>query len=58
MKSATILSLHTPFDICEGVVIDSLHCLYLGVSLKLLKLWFGKDARSNDFSIRNKVIII
>ena len=45
VKNATVLALHKPFDICRGMVIDVLHCLFLGVSLKLLNLWFSKDTR-------------
>ena len=55
VKGACVLGLHSPFDVCRGVVIDSLHCLYLGVMLKLLKLWFDKGSRAKDFSIRDKV---
>lgn len=55
MKSATILALHLPYDICEGTVIDSLHGVYLGVVRKLLTLWFGKANRMDPFSIRSKV---
>lgn len=57
VKGISVLALHKPFDICRGVVIDSLHCVYLGVALKLLKLWFDKDTRMEDFSIRTKVTI-
>lgn len=56
VKGVSVLALHEPFDLCHGVVIDSLHCIYLGVTLKLLKLWFDKGARMEDFSIRAKVI--
>ena len=51
-----MLALHEPFDICNGTVIDSLHCIYLGVTLKLMKLWFDKETRREEFSIREKVV--
>lgn len=55
VKGLSVLALHKPFDICRGVVIDSLHCVYLGVTLKMLKLWFDKETRTETFSIRTKV---
>jgi len=55
VKGASILALHSPFNLCRGVVIDSLHCLFLGVVLQLLKLWFDKAHRKKPHSIRNKV---
>ena len=36
VKSPSILSIHPPFDAVKGYAIDSLHCLYLGVTLLLL----------------------
>jgi hypothetical protein len=39
----------------KGVAVDSLHCIYLGVTLQLLKLWLDKTHRSEDFYIENKV---
>ena len=55
LQSANILAVHQPIDICRGVVIDSLHCVYLGVTYKLITLWFGKESRNKNFSIRLKV---
>ena len=52
VKGASILALHSPFNLCRGVVIDSLHCLFLGV---VLQLWFDKAHRKKPHSIRNKV---
>ena len=37
------------------MVVDDLHCIYLGVTKLLLSLWFGKEFRTKDFSIRRKV---
>ena len=55
MKGASVLACHPPFDLCRGVVIDCLHGVFLGVTLKLLKLWFDKAYRKNSYSIRKKV---
>lgn len=54
----TVLSLHPPFDLCAGVVIDDLHGLYLGVTLRLLNLWFDKRNKREDFYIGDKVILL
>ena len=58
VKGASVLALHQQLDFCRGVVIDSLHCIFLGVVLQLLKLWFDKPYRKNQYSISNKVHII
>ena len=31
IKGASILSSHLPFDMCAGVEIDMMHCVFLGV---------------------------
>ena len=46
---------HPPFDLRRGVVNDSLHCLYLGVTLAKLNLWFGKDNHGEPFYIVDMV---
>ena len=38
-----------------AMVIDDLHCLYLGVTKRLINLWFGKSSRGKDYFIGNKV---
>ena len=50
----TEIALHRPLDICSGVIIDSLHCIFL----KLMNLWFGKDTRLQEYSIRVKVCML
>ena len=37
-------------------MVDSLHCLYLGVMKKILSLWFGKESAEKEYSVRSKVI--
>lgn len=58
VKGACILSLHSPFDLVRGTVVDSLHCIFLGVASQLLSLWFDKKNRADVFYIGNKVWIL
>ena len=55
VKGACVLSLHPPFDLVKGAVIDALHGLFLGVVKHLLTLWFDKSKRSQPFYIGDKV---
>lgn len=55
MKGLTALSVHKPLDLPMAAVIDDLHCLYLGVTKYLIKLWFGSGSRGSDYYIGNKV---
>ena len=56
IKGASILSSHLPFDMCAGVVIDMMHCVFLGVIGKsLMKFWFGSSHHAKPFSLRRKV---
>ena len=55
MKGATVLCIHQPLDLVKGIVIDGLHSLFLGVTLHLLNLWFGKAYRGCAFFIGDKV---
>ena len=40
----------------KGFVIDTLHAVYLGVTLRLLSYWFGVQHGRQDYSIHSKVI--
>lgn len=51
-----MLSLHNPFDLVKGTVVDALHCLFVGVASRLVSLWFDKS-RGKDFYIGNKVLV-
>lgn len=51
----SVLYLHKPVDIVKAIVIDDLHCLFLGVTKLLISLWFSKKYRSLDFYIGGKV---
>ena len=53
-----VLVLHPFFDLSEGVVIDDLHGIYLGVTLSLLHNWFDKSNKGKPYNIGNKVNII
>ena len=57
IKGASILIVHSPFDMVKGVAIvnDSLHVFFLGVVQDLLKYWFDKNYRTYFFSIYSKV---
>ena len=50
-----MLALHTPFYLVNGIVIDDLHGVFLGVTLRLLHLWFDEINRGKVFFIGNKV---
>ena len=41
------------FNVAEGVAIDHMHGVLLGVQNLLLNLWFGADHSSENFSIKN-----
>ena len=51
----TALSIHAPLDLPMAVVIDDLHCLYLGIAKRLITLWFGSGSRGENYFIGNKV---
>ena len=51
----SIFSLHKPLDLVNGIVIDDLHCLYLGVTKTLLSLWFDDKYKSQVYHIGTKV---
>lgn len=51
----TVLTLHEPFSLDTGVVIDDLHGLYLGVSDTFLDFWFSKKFKDHDFYIGGQV---
>ena len=55
IKGPSVLALHPPIDIAKSCCIDSLHALYLGVSLKLLHLWFDKKGKSQAYNIQQQV---
>ena len=55
IKGASILSAHKSFKLPVGVVIDAMHCIFLGIVTNLMALWFGVGHRGKPYSIRNKV---
>lgn len=50
------MALHQPLDVIRGFTLDDLHCVYLGVTLKLMHLWFDSINRQKPYYIGNKVI--
>ena len=50
-----MLALHPCFDLVQGVVIDDLHGIFLGVTLTMLNLWFSKGSRGKAYFISDKV---
>lgn len=57
IKGPTILSgiVQNPF---KTTAIDSMHCVYLGVTRQLLHLWFDKDDKDEKWSIHSKIKIV
>ena len=53
IKGASVLCVHKPVDLGTGVVIDAMHCVFLGVVRKqLLPYWFEVVHRLKPCSIR------
>ena len=53
INGISVLYLHPFFDLANGPVLDSLHCIYLGVVKTLLNLWF--EGRGHPYYIGDKV---
>ena len=52
----SVLAAHPPFDLVKGVVVDAMHCVFLGVMAKtLIPLWCDTTHRFKPFSIRRNV---
>lgn len=58
IKGPSWLSFFPKFDIVNGVGIDYMHGVLLGVQKLLLKLWFGKEFSSKTFSVFSKLKIV
>lgn len=52
VKGAIIIFQH--FDVPKEMTIDHLHCLFLGVTLALMKFWFNTSYSKNSYNIREK----
>ena len=50
-----MLSIQSSLELPLAMVVDNLHCIYLGVTKLLLSLWFEKEFRTKEFSIKRKV---
>ena len=45
------------FDVVNGVVVDWMHCVLLGVTKQMLGYWMLSSNRGNPFYIGDKVYI-
>ena len=45
-------------DVCRGMAVDQMHCLWLGMMKKFLHLWFDKKYSSEKFSLIGKVHLV
>jgi len=52
--SPSVICVHKPFNLVQGFVIDMLHCVFQGVSLQLIRLWFDESNRGNPWYIGEK----
>ena len=56
VKGASVLLAHRPFNVVAGVVVDAMHCVFLGVMSKtLIPRWCEPAHRSEPYSIRRNV---
>ena len=55
VKGPSWLNFFPKFDIVNGIAIDYMHGVLLGVQKLLLNLWFGVSHKSKPFSYYNKV---
>ncbi len=51
----SVLCIHPQYDVVRGTVIDDLHCIYIGVTKKLLHLWFDDSERGKPYHIGRNV---
>jgi hypothetical protein len=48
IKGASVLCTQPSFNLCTGVVVDVMHCVFLGVIEKtLMGFWFGSGRRGS-----------
>ena len=57
VKGPSWLSLIPGYSVIEGNVVDYMHCVLLGVSKMLIKLWFDSDYSKEMWYCGNKVTI-
>ena len=55
IKGASVVFMHSPFDIAKVIAVDSLHVIFLGITKDLLKYWFDKSNKGSSTSIYSKV---
>ena len=54
VKGPAVPFLHPPFNVCQGFVIDVLHCIFLGITKNMLSFWLGKAHAKKPHSIRKR----
>ncbi|CAD6208822.1 GSCOCG00003629001-RA-CDS, partial [Cotesia congregata] len=57
VKGPTTLS-KIAYNFVENTVVDSMHCIYLGITKKLMSLWFDSKYHSENFSMRDHIAAI
>ena len=55
VKGPSWLICFPKFDIIQGIAIDYMHCILLGVQKLLIKLWFSKDFSGKQFNFYESV---
>lgn len=58
IKGPSFLLLHKSFDCIQGVTIDYMHCVCLGICRLLSKLWFLPTNSSRTFSLYSSIELI
>ena len=58
IKGPSWLSFCPKFDMVNGVAIDYMHGVLLGIQKLLLRLWFTKEFSSRPFSYFTKVNVV
>lgn len=55
VKGPSWLSVIPSFDLVEGVSVDYMHCVLLGVCRLLLRLWIQSTNHQNSWYIGNRI---
>ena len=51
----SVMCVHKPLNLVQGFVIDMLHCMFLGVSLQFIRLWFDGSNQGNPWYTGEKI---
>ena len=58
IKGPSWLTFFPKFDIVNGIAIDYMHGVLLGIQKLLLNLWFSDSHKSKPFSFYNKLVVV